>query len=52
METMNNAVNSKRVFCVVPHRPIGYGEMLGTRGDIRLDMLAQDSPNGAAMESR
>ncbi len=43
-------LNSKRVFCVVPHRPIGYGEMLGKRGDVRLDMLAQDSPNGAAME--
>ncbi len=50
METMNNAVNSKRVFCVVPHRPIGYGEMLGKRGDVRLDMLEQDSPDGAAME--
>jgi D-3-phosphoglycerate dehydrogenase / 2-oxoglutarate reductase len=50
METMNNAVNSKRVFCVKPHRPIGYGEMLGKRGDVRLDMLGQENPGDAAME--
>ncbi len=24
---MNNVVNSKRVFCVAPHRPQGYGEI-------------------------
>src|SRR5579863_10686805 len=47
---MNNAVNSKRVFCVQPHRPIGFGEALGKRGDIRLDMLEQKSPDAAAME--
>jgi len=47
---MNSAVNNKRVFCVAPHRPIGYGEMLGKRGDIRLDMLAQDVPGGAALD--
>ncbi len=50
MEAMNNAVNSKRVFCVKPHRPIGYGEMLGKRGDVRLDMLGQESPDQAAMD--
>src|SRR5271169_656222 len=50
METMNNAVNSKRVFCVKPHRPIGYGEMLGKRGDVQLDMLGQESPDTAAMD--
>jgi D-3-phosphoglycerate dehydrogenase len=50
METMNNAFNSKRVFCVKPHRPIGYGEMLGKRGDVRLDMLGQESPDKAAAE--
>jgi len=47
---MSNAVNSKRVFCVQPHRPIGFGEMLGKRGDIRLDMLEQKSPDTAALE--
>jgi D-3-phosphoglycerate dehydrogenase / 2-oxoglutarate reductase len=47
---MNIAVNNKRVFCVAPHRPIGYGEMLGKRGDIRLDMLAQDAPGAAALD--
>src|SRR5271169_1039484 len=47
---MNNAVNNKRVFCVQPHRPIGFGEMLGKRGDIRLDMLEQKSPDAAALE--
>jgi D-3-phosphoglycerate dehydrogenase / 2-oxoglutarate reductase len=47
---MNSAVNNKRVFCVAPHRPIGYGEMLGKRGDVRLDMLAQDVPGGAALD--
>ena len=47
---MNNVVNSKRVFCVSPHRPQGYGEMLGKRGDVRLDLLGQDSPDAAAMQ--
>ncbi len=47
---MNNAVNNKRVFCVQPHRPIGFGEALGKRGDIRLDMLEQKSPDAAALE--
>ena len=47
---MNSAVNNKRVFCVAPHRPIGYGEMLAKRGDVRLDMLAQDVPGGAALD--
>ena len=47
---MNNAVNNKRVFCVQPHRPIGFGEALGKRGDIRLDMLEQKSPDADALE--
>src|ERR1700740_2938477 len=47
---MNNAVNSKRVFCVQPHRPIGFGEALGKRGDIRLDMLEQKNPDAAGLE--
>jgi len=47
---MNNAVNSKRVFWVQPHRPIGFGEALGKRGDIRLDMLEQKSPDAAGLE--
>ena len=47
---MNNVVNNKRVFCVQPHRPIGFGEMLGKRGDIRLDMLEQKSPDDAALQ--
>src|SRR5580704_538171 len=47
---MNNVVNSKRVFFVSPHRPQGYGEMLGKRGDVRLDMLGQDSPDAAAIQ--
>jgi D-3-phosphoglycerate dehydrogenase len=47
---MNNTVNSKRVFCVAPHRPQGYGEILGKRGDVRLDMLEQVKPDNAALE--
>jgi D-3-phosphoglycerate dehydrogenase len=50
MESMNTGVNNKRVFCVVPHRPIGFGEMLGKRGDIRLDILEQKSPDASALE--
>ena len=30
-ESMNNAVNNKRVFCVQPHRPIGFVEIIGKR---------------------
>jgi D-3-phosphoglycerate dehydrogenase len=47
---MSTGVNNKRVFCVQPHRPVGYGEILGKRGDIRLDMLEQKSPDAAALE--
>ncbi|HUI12460.1 MAG TPA: hydroxyacid dehydrogenase [Xanthobacteraceae bacterium] len=47
---MADVVNSKRVFCVAPHRPQGFGEMLGKRGDIRLDMLEQKAPDAAARE--
>jgi D-3-phosphoglycerate dehydrogenase len=41
---MNNVVNSKRVFYVAPHRPIGFVEIVGKRDDIRLDVLEHDSP--------
>jgi D-3-phosphoglycerate dehydrogenase len=41
---MTNVVNSKRVFYVAPHRPIGFVEMLGQRGDVRLDRLEHESP--------
>jgi D-3-phosphoglycerate dehydrogenase len=41
---MNNVVNSKRVFYVAPHRPAGYAEILGKRGDVRLDMIEPDGP--------
>ena len=47
---MNNVVNSKRVFCVTPHRPQGYGEILGKRGDVRLDTLEQRKPDAGALE--
>src|SRR5580693_2563452 len=47
---MSNGVNNKRVFGVQPHRPVGYGEILSKRGDIRLDMLEQKSPDAAALE--
>jgi len=47
---MNSVVNNKRVFYVSPHRPLGFAEMLGKRGDVRLDMLEQKSPDDAALE--
>ncbi len=47
---MSNVVNNKRVFYVTPHRPQGFAEMLGKRGDIRLDELGQGSPGQAAMQ--
>jgi D-3-phosphoglycerate dehydrogenase / 2-oxoglutarate reductase len=45
---MNNVVNNKRVFYVAPHRPIGFVEILGKRGDVRLDMLEHESPAAVA----
>jgi len=45
---MNNVVNSKRVFYVAPHRPVGYVEIIGQRADVRLDMLEHDSPSDVA----
>jgi D-3-phosphoglycerate dehydrogenase / 2-oxoglutarate reductase len=45
---MNNVVNSKRVFCVKPHTPTGYAEILGKRGDVKLDTLEQEGPAGVA----
>ena len=41
---MNTMVNSKRVFLVLPHTPVGYVEILGRRGDVKLDKLEHDSP--------
>jgi D-3-phosphoglycerate dehydrogenase len=49
-QSMSNVVNNKRVFYVTPHRPQGFAEMLGKRGDIRLDELGQGSPGQAAMQ--
>jgi D-3-phosphoglycerate dehydrogenase len=48
MEAMSNVVNSKRVFYVAPHRPVGYVEILGQRGDVRLDTLEHESPADVA----
>ncbi len=45
---MNNAVNNKRVFLVMPHVPIGYLDIVGRRGDVRLDQLENGSPTNAA----
>ena len=47
---MTTGVNNKRVFCVAPHRPIGFAEMLGKRDDVRLDMLEQKIPDAVALE--
>jgi D-3-phosphoglycerate dehydrogenase len=47
---MTTGVNNKRVFCVAPHRPIGFAEMLGKRDDVRLDMLEQNTPDADALE--
>jgi len=41
---MSNVVNSKRVFYVAPHTPIGYVDILGRRGDVTLERLEHDSP--------
>ncbi len=45
---MNTMLNSKRVFLVLPHTPVGYVEILGRRGDVRLDKLEHDSPADVA----
>lgn len=45
---MNSVVNNKRVFYVAPHRPLGFVEMLGSRGDVRVDMLEHESPDAVA----
>ncbi len=44
LKSMNDVVNSKRVFWVSPHRPVGFVELLGKREDVRLDMLENDNP--------
>jgi D-3-phosphoglycerate dehydrogenase len=45
---MNDVVNNKRVFYVAPHALLGYAEILGRRGDVRLDQLEHDSPAAIA----
>jgi hypothetical protein len=45
---MNNAVNNKRVFLVVPHVPAGYLDIVGRRDDVRLDKLDNDNLSAAA----
>jgi D-3-phosphoglycerate dehydrogenase len=41
---MSNVANSKRVFYVAPHVPLGYVEILGRRADVTVDRLEHDSP--------
>jgi D-3-phosphoglycerate dehydrogenase len=41
-------VNSKRVFYVIPHDPVGYVEALSKRPDITLDGLDPDCPDAVA----
>ncbi len=43
-----NAVNSKRVFLVVPHVPNGYLDILGKRDGVRLDKLDNGAPSEQA----
>ena len=45
---MNQAVNNKRVFLVVPHMPTGYLEIVGKRDDVRLDKLENDNISATA----
>jgi D-3-phosphoglycerate dehydrogenase len=45
---MSSVVNSKRVFYVAPHRPLGFVEILGKRGDVTLDKLEHESPADVA----
>ena len=48
METMSSVVNSKRVFYVAPHTPVGYVDIVGRRGDVTLDRLEHESPADVA----
>ena len=45
---MDNAVNNKRVFLVVPHVPAGYLDIVGQRDDVRLDKLENGNPSATA----
>jgi len=45
---MNSVVNSKRVFLVSPHLPVGFVDILGKRDDVRLDKLEHASPDDVA----
>ena len=45
---MNNTVNNKRVFLVVPHVPAGYLDIVGRRDDVRLDKLENGNPSATA----
>ena len=42
---MNNAVNNKRLFLIVPHVPVGYLDIVGRRDDVRLDRLDNGAPS-------
>jgi len=44
LEAMNSVVNSKRVFLVLPHLPVGFVDIVGKRDDVRLDKLEHESP--------
>src|SRR5579872_2204557 len=41
---MSDGVNSKRLFYVSPHTPVGYLDIVGKRGDVRLDRLEHETP--------
>ncbi len=45
---MNTVVNSKRVFLVLPHTPVGYIDIVGRRADVTLDKLEHESPPDVA----
>ncbi len=47
---MSGAVNSKRVFWVAPHQPVGFLEVLSKREDVRLDRLENDKPPETAAD--
>jgi D-3-phosphoglycerate dehydrogenase len=48
METMTSAVNSKRVFLVLPHAPVGFVDIINKRADVTLDTLKHESPDAVA----
>jgi len=40
--------NSKRLFLVLPHTPVGYLDIIGRRDDVRLDKLEHETPEDIA----